>query len=91
LPGSLDETYERILSEIRKPNQGHAHRLVQCLAVAVRLLRVEEFAEVLAFAFNVGGTLKLNPGWHWDNQEEAVMSACSRLITIVNNGNPRVV
>ncbi|KAF8492412.1 hypothetical protein F5888DRAFT_1730670, partial [Russula emetica] len=25
LPESLDGTYERILREIRKPNQGHAH------------------------------------------------------------------
>jgi hypothetical protein len=30
LPDSLDETYERILREIRKPNQGYAHRLLQC-------------------------------------------------------------
>jgi hypothetical protein len=46
---SLDETCERILREIRKPNQGHAHRLLQCLVAAVRPLRVKELAEVLAF------------------------------------------
>jgi hypothetical protein len=36
LPESLDETYERILKEIKKPNRDHARRLLQCLVVAVR-------------------------------------------------------
>ena len=91
LPDSLDETYERILREIRKPNQGHAHRLLQCLVVAVRPLRVEELAEVLAFDFNTRAMPKLNPGWRWEDQEDAVMSACSSLVTIVKDGESRVV
>ena len=91
LPDSLDETYERILREIRKPNRGHAHRLLQCLVVAIRPLRVEELAEVLAFDFNTGEVPKLNPDWRWEDQEEAVMSACSSLVTIVKDGNSRVV
>ena len=91
LPDSLDETYERILREIRKPNQGHPHRLLQCLVVAVRPLRVEELAEVLAFDFNTGAMPKLNPGWRWEDQEEAVMSACSSLVMIVKDGDLRVV
>jgi ankyrin repeat protein len=65
--------------------------LLQCLVVAVRPLRVEELAEVLAFDFNVGGTPKLNSDWRWENQEEAVMSACSSLVTIVKDGDLRVV
>jgi hypothetical protein len=89
LPDSLDETYERILREIRKPNQGYAHRLLQCLVVAVRPLRVEELAEVLAFDFNTGGMPKLNPSWRWEDQEEAVMSACSSLVMIVKDGDLR--
>jgi hypothetical protein len=91
LPESLDETYERILREIGKPNQGHAHRLLQCLVVAVRPLEVKELAEVLAFDFNTGGMPRLNPGWRWEDQEEAVMSACSSLVTIVKDGDSRVV
>jgi ankyrin repeat protein len=91
LPESLDETYERILREIRKPNQGHAHRLLQCLVVAVRPLQVSELAEVLAFDFNGEGMPKLNPSWRWEDQEEAVMSACSSLVTIVKDGDSRVV
>ena len=91
LPESLDETYKRILREIRKPNQGHAHRLLQCLVAAVRPLQVKELAEVLAFDFNAEGIPKLNPGWRWEDQEEAVMSACSSLVMIVNDGDSRVV
>ncbi len=91
LPDSLDETYERILREIRKPNQGHAHRLLQCLVVAVRPLRLEELAEVLAFDFKTEGMPKLNPGWRWEDQEEPVVSACSSLVTIVKDGDARVV
>ena len=55
LPESLDETYERILRDIRRPNQGHARRLLQCLVVAIHPLRVEELAEVLAFDFETEG------------------------------------
>ena len=91
LPESLDETYERILREIRKPNQGHAHQLLQCLVAAVRPLRVEELAEVLAVDFAVEGIPKLNLGWRWKDQEEAVMSACSSLVVIVKDGDSRIV
>jgi ankyrin repeat protein len=91
LPESLDETYERILREIRKPNQGHAHRLLQCLVAAVRPLEVKELAEVLAFDFNTEGIPKLNLGWRSEDQEEAVMSACSSLVMIVKDGDSRVV
>jgi hypothetical protein len=91
LPESLDETYERILREIKKPKQGHAHRLLQCLVAAVRPLRVEELAEVLAFDFKAEGIPKLNVGWRWEDQEAAVLSACSSLVIIVNDGDSRIV
>ncbi len=91
LPESLDETYERILKEIRGSNQGHAHRLMQCLVAAVRPLRVEELAEVLAFDFTSEGTPMLNPSWRWEDQEEAVMSACSSLVIVVKDGDSRIV
>lgn len=91
LPGSLDETYKRILREIREANQEHAHRLLQCLVAAVRPLRVEELAEVLAFDFEAEGIPKLNLKWRWEDQEEAVMSACSSLVVVVKNGDSRTV
>jgi ankyrin repeat protein len=61
--------------------------------VAVRPLEVKELAEVLAFDFNTGGMPNLNPGWRWEDQEEAVMSACSSLVMIVKvkDRNSRVV
>jgi hypothetical protein len=64
---------------------------LQCLVVAVRPLEVKELAEVLAFDFNTGGIPKLNPGWRWQDQEEAVISACSSLVTIVKDGDSQVV
>ena len=86
LPETLDETYERILRDITKANRGHAHRLLQCLTVAVRPLRVAELAEVLAVDFGTasrGGTSKLNTDWRWGDQQQAVLSTCSSLISIV--------
>ena len=59
--------------------------------MAARPLRVKELAEVLAFDFDTGGTPKLNPGWRWEDQEEAVMSACSSLVIIVKDGDSRIV
>ena len=66
LPEMLDETYERVLRDINKANRGHAHRLLHCLTVAIRPLRIEELAEVFAIVFDAacqGGIPKLNPDW----------------------------
>ena len=92
LPESLDDTYERILHEIPKSNQVHAHRLLQCLTVAVRPLRVEELAEVLAVEFDTTeGIPKLSENLRWEDQEQAVLSACSSLIAVVTDHSSRVV
>ncbi|KAI9445643.1 hypothetical protein BJY52DRAFT_1420739 [Lactarius psammicola] len=66
LPKSLDETYERILKGINHANREHAYRLLQCLAVAYRPLRVEELAELLALDFNARGIPKFNENWRWE-------------------------
>ena len=92
LPETLDETYERILKEIEKPNREHARRLLQCLVVAIRPLRVEELAEVFAVDFdNADGIPKLNPKWRWEDEEQALLASCSSLISIVESGESRVV
>ena len=84
LPESLDETYERVLREIKKPNRDNALRLLQCLVAATRPLPVEELAEVLAVDFDSSdGIPKLNPDWRWEDPEQALLSSCSSLITIV--------
>ena len=85
-------TYERILKEIKKPNKRLAQRVLQCLVIAVRPLRVEELAEVLAVDFDdAEGIPRLKPDWRWEEQELALLSACSSLIAIVEAGGSRVV
>jgi ankyrin repeat protein len=91
LPKSLDDTYKRILREINNANQVLAYRLLQCLTVASRPLRVEELAEVLAFDLSTGGIPKLNEDWRWENEEEAVLSACSSLVSVIIEDGFRVV
>jgi ankyrin repeat protein len=91
LPKSLDETYERILKKINNSNREHAYRLLQCLAVAIRPLQVEELAEVLAVDFHAGGIPKLNANWRWEDQEEAVLSACSSLVSVTIDYGSRIV
>ncbi len=92
LPESLDETYERVLKEIKKPNRDHAHRLLQCLVVAIRPLGVEELAEVLAVDFgDAEGIPKLKLDWRWEDDEQALLTSCSSLIAIVDTGHSRVV
>jgi len=82
----LDETYVRVLSQIPQANQAHAHRMLQCLVVVVRPLRVEELAELLAFEFDAaqGGIPKYRAAWRLDDQTQAVLSTCSSLVTIIN-------
>ena len=94
LPETLDGTYERVLKEINKANREHARRLLQCLTVALRPLSVKELAEVLAIDFDApihGGIPQSNPNWRWNYQQQAVLSTCSSLIAIVDDGNYQVV
>ena len=79
---------------INKAQKDNAHRLLQCLTVAVRPLLVEELAELLAFDFQAstyGGIPTLKDDWRWDDHEEAVLSTCSSLITIIPRDDTRVV
>ena len=84
LPETLDATYEHILLAMGRRNREYAHHLLQCLTVAVRPLLVEELAEVLAFRFESGKTPEYHADWRMEDAQEAVLSACSSLITIVN-------
>ncbi|KAN0136461.1 hypothetical protein V8E53_005829 [Lactarius tabidus] len=96
LPASLDETYERMLREILEVNAEQVYRLLQCLAVSTRPLRVDELVEVLALDFDVAeeGVPTLS-GWRSDDEEQDVLSACSSLIVVVDGfdhfGKTRVV
>ena len=79
LPASLDETYERMLSEILKANPDQAFRLLQCLAVASRPLGVDELAEMLALDFDGGQDEipALRRDWRWDDERQGVLATCS--------------
>ena len=92
LPESLDETYERVLREIKKPNRDHALRVLQCLVVAIRPLEVKELAEVLAVDFeDTEGIPKLKPDWRWEDEEQALLTSCSSLITTIEAYDSRIV
>jgi ankyrin repeat protein len=60
--------------------------------VAIRPLDVKELAEVLAVDFDdAEGIPKLKPNWRWEDEEQAILTSCSSLITTVKTENIRVV
>jgi hypothetical protein len=87
LPESLDDTYLRVLRQIPQTNQAHAHRMLQCLMVAVRPLRVEELSELLAFEFDAtrSGIPKYRAAWRLDDQTQATLSTCSSLVAVIDD------
>ena len=93
LPKTLDETYQRVLNEIGMVDRDLTHRLLQCLTMAIRPLRVKELAEILALDFTVadGATPELKEDHRSENPEEAVLSICSSLIMIAGTGQSRVI
>jgi hypothetical protein len=91
LPESLDETYEHILTEIKKPNRDLARRVLQCLVVATRPLRIAELVEIVAVDFDdAEGIPRLNSDWRWEDQEQAFLITRSSLIAIVEAGDIEV-
>jgi hypothetical protein len=65
---------------------------MQCPVVAIRPLRVEELAEILAVDFDdASGIPKLKPSWRWEDHEQAVLTSCSSLIVIVDTDLSRIV
>src|SRR5260370_31522920 len=91
LPKTLDETYDRTLMGIDEEKREYAQRLFRCLVVSIRPLRVEELAEVIAVRFPNAAPPAFNPAWRPDNAEEAVMSACSSLVTIIDKEGHKVI
>ena len=87
LPASLDETYERMLRELMNVNPDQVYRLLQCITVSIRPLRVEELAEILALDFDLAeeGIPVLNEEWRSDDKEQSVLSICSSLIVVVDS------
>jgi len=88
LPDILNETNERVLKDIKKVNREH------CLTAAIRPLRVEELAEVLAVDFDAARREwipKLNQDRRWADEHQAELFLCPGLIAIVDDGDSQVV
>ena len=91
LPITLDDTYERILQGIPKEKFQHARRLFQCIVAAIRPLQVEELAEIFAIEFSPNEATNFVEGWRPEDPEEAVLSACSSLIAVINDKGSKIV
>src|SRR6266849_6981493 len=91
LPESLDKTYEQTLLGIDKEKRVYAQRLFKCLSESIRPLRVEELGEIFAVQFDATDTPLFNENLRPPDAEEAVMSACTSLIDIVDREGHRIV
>jgi len=91
LPTTLDDTYERALQGIPKEKRQHAHQLFHCLVGANRPLGAEELAEILAIDFDSDAICNLMEDWRPENAEEAVLSTCSTLISVIEDKGTRIV
>jgi hypothetical protein len=72
---------------INDTNWEFAQRLLLCVAVVSRPLRVEELAELLAFDFEAGEIPTFHKDWrYWrlEDPVEAVLSTCSTLLSLVS-------
>ena len=69
----------------------YAHRLFQCLLVALRPLRVEELAEFLAFEFEDGESPVFQTDCRPEDPREAVLSTCSSLIAVIDDDGSTIV
>ena len=90
MPKTLDETYKRALLELDEDMRQDAQRLFQCLSASIRPLRVEELADILAIRFNEE-IPQFNPDWRLGYAEEAVLSVCSNLVSVVDVHGSQVV
>ena len=91
LPKDLDETYRRMLLDMDEGKRKYTQRLLQCLAFSIRPLRVEELAEIIAVSFDDGPVPTFNPKWRQGDAKEAVLSACSSLVSIVDDAGSEIV
>ena len=91
LPKSLDETYGRTLLSIDEERQEYAQRLFRCLTISIRPLCVEELAEIFAISFDEAAPPTFNPDLRPMDVNEAVLSACSSLVSIVDISGSQIV
>ena len=82
LPPTLDETYDRILTDIKEKDSIYALRILQWLAFSVRPLHIEEVAEVVAI------DVTREPVFNHDEvlvDPQEALEICSGLVTVASN------
>jgi hypothetical protein len=79
------------LGEIKETNWEFARRLLLCITIVSRPLRVEELAEFLAFDFEAGHIPTFHEDWRLEDPIEAVLSTCSTLLSLVSAQGSQVV
>src|SRR6266481_5298078 len=91
LPESLDKTYEQTLLGINKGKTKICPASIPVLSLSIRPLRVEELAEILAVELDSTAVPSFNEDLRPPDAEEAVLSACSSLIAIVDREGGQIV
>jgi len=79
------------LQDIGNQNWEYAHRLLQCVAVAARPLRVEELADFLAFDFNTESSPIFREDWRSEDPAYTVQATCSSLLAVVDVDGSQVI
>ena len=90
LPGNLEKSYEQTLLKIVEKNRNYARCLFQCLSVSARPLHVPELAKIFSIQFDATSGPSYNKDRRPFDAEEAVLSACSSLITIIGGEGDQV-
>jgi hypothetical protein len=84
LPGTLDETYDRIMCTIHEEYRQHALKLLQLLAYSFRPLRIGELVD--AIAVNCNSSPRFDPENRFPDPED-ILTICSSLV-ITRSGGP---
>jgi hypothetical protein len=79
LPQSLDETYERILSNIDEQHSDYVHKVLQWLAFSARPVTLAEVADALSVNLDHGCLLDLDQQLR---NPQDILTICSTLVTI---------
>jgi ankyrin repeat protein len=79
LPGTLDDTYDRILSSIPDENFEIARSALMLLTYSIRPLTLQELAEAMVVDFEAQ---KFNPDDHRLTNYRLVLEICSTLVSV---------
>jgi hypothetical protein len=80
LPKNLDETYDRILMNIKRIYHKDTKTFLEWCAFSARPLTLEEMATVVATEFNSEEGPIYNPKHQYKNKD-TVLTACSSLVS----------